>query len=160
MSIQAMKQALSYNAKTGIFTWVVSQSNPVAPGTVAGSKKRNGYIEIQFHGRMHKAHRVAWMFVHGELPPNLEVDHIDGNRSNNCINNLRVGNHSLNQQNKHSARKDSSTGFLGVSKNGSGWRAEIRVGGKKKNLGTYPTPEVAHEAYLHAKRIHHEGCTI
>jgi hypothetical protein len=63
-------------------------------------------------------------------------------------------------QNQRRARSDSSTGLLGVSKNGSGWRAEIRVDGKKINLGTHKTPELAHLAYVNAKRKHHEGCTL
>jgi hypothetical protein len=81
---------------------------------------------------MYKAHRLAWAFVHGGFP-DQHIDHINGDPSDNRLCNLRVADRSLNMQNQRHARSDSATGLLGVSKNGSGWRAEIRVDGKKIN---------------------------
>jgi hypothetical protein len=63
-------------------------------------------------------------------------------------------------QNLKQARSDSSSKVLGVFPNGAGWMARIKTAGKPKYLGTFPTTELAHSAYLEAKRQLHEGCTI
>jgi hypothetical protein len=155
-----VQQALEYNATTGLFMWRVSAFHKRNRGKIAGSKKGNGYVEIQINGRMHKAHRLAWLVSFGELPPDLEIDHIDGDRSNNAIANLRLVTKAVNQQNQRSPHARNKLGYLGVSKNGSGYRAEIKVNGKKKCIGTYSTPEIASTAYINAKRQLHEGCTL
>lgn len=66
----------------------------------------------------------------------------------------------MNTQNKKRARADSTTGLLGVSRNHGGFKAAIQINGKRKTLGTFKTPEKAYEAYLDAKREHHEGNTL
>jgi len=158
MSIEAMKRVLRYDPETGEFWWTAEAPTKVA-GKLANAKDQRGYVCLKINGKTHKAHRLAWAFVHGEFPER-HIDHINGNPSDNRLCNLRLADPSLNMQNQRRARSDSSTGLLGVSKNGSGWRAEIRVEGKKVNLGTHKTPELAHLAYVEAKRKHHEGCTI
>ena len=155
-----VEQALLYDAETGIFTWLDTAWHKRNRGNQAGSKKQNGYIEIQFQGKMFKAHRLAWMLVYGDLADGVEIDHIDGDRSNNRLSNLRAVSRNINQQNQRKAKTNNRTGLLGVSKNGSGWKAELRVNGKKVNVGTYKTPELAYQAYVSAKRLHHRGCTI
>lgn len=74
--------------------------------------------------------------------------------------NLREATRTLNQENVRRARRDNSTGFLGVRRMKSNFQANIRVGGRSKNLGTYPTPEQAHAAYVEAKRRLHPGNTL
>jgi hypothetical protein len=157
---EAAQQALIYDPETGIFKWSDFAFHKRNRGQLAGSKKRNGYVEIQLNGKIHKAHRLAWLMSFGELPDGLEIDHIDGNRANNRLSNLRIVTRSMNQQNQRRARIDSASGMLGVSRNGSNWKAEIRVNKKKKNVGTYLTPEQAYAAYVNAKRRYHEGCTL
>jgi hypothetical protein len=153
-----MKRVLRYDLETGEFWWTDDAPTKVA-GKTANAKDRLGYVCIKVSGKMYKAHRLAWAFVHGHFPEE-HIDHINGNPSDNRIFNLRLADRRLNMQNQRRARSDSATGLLGVSKNGAGWRAEIRVDGKKVNLGTHQTPELAHLAYVEAKRKHHEGCTI
>jgi hypothetical protein len=159
---EAAQQAISYNAETGVFTWLDGAWHKRNRGVQAGSKKRNGYIEIQFNGKMLKAHRLAWMLVYGELADDVEIDHIDGNRSNNRLSNLRAVDRSINQQNQRKARSDSTSGLLGVSWYSAGdkWKADIRVNGKKKHLGYFHCKDAAHQAYLNAKRVMHEGNTL
>lgn len=159
-TLRTAQQALIYNPETGVFVWSEYAWHKRNRGLCAGSKKRNGYIEIQLQGKMLKAHRLAWILVYGDLADDVEIDHLDGDRSNNRLSNLRAVNRNINQQNQRKARKDNRTGLLGVSRSGSGWKAELRINGKKVNVGTYKTPELAHQAYVSAKRIHHEGCTI
>lgn len=159
---QAAQQAISYNAETGVFTWLDTAWHKRNRGVEAGSKKRNGYIEIQFNGKMLKAHRLAWILVYGDLADDVEIDHIDGDRSNNRLSNLRAVGRSINQQNQRNARSDSTSGLLGVSWYSAGgkWKADIRVNGKKKHLGYFNCKDAAHQAYLNAKRVMHEGNTL
>lgn len=102
------------------------------------------------------------MIVHGAIPDGLEIDHINGDESDNRICNLRLATKSENQQNKRRPRKDNKAGLLGVCwfERAKKWRAQITVNGECKYLGLYVTPEEAHAAYLTAKRELHQGCTI
>jgi hypothetical protein len=90
-----------------------------------------------------------------------EVDHVDGNGLNNCRSNLRVCSHSENMKNRP-IHKNNKSGFKGVYRDagarsvpGREWRAQIRVDGKKINLGAFPCPEVAHAAYVSAAQKYH-----
>lgn len=158
MSIEAMKQLLSYDIETGEFMWTDKAPHKVA-GKPANAKDSLGYVCLRVDGKMYKAHRIAWAFVYGEWPE-LHIDHINGNPSDNRICNLREVDRYANMQNEHTARLNNKSGYLGVCPNGNNWRAEIRVDGKKINLGTYKTPVEAHEAYVIAKRKFHEGATL
>jgi hypothetical protein len=99
--------------------------------------------------------------VHGEWPKHY-IDHINGERSDNRLCNLREATNSQNQQNKKRAMKNSKSGVLGVfwDKERSAFRAEIRLNGKGKFLGRFKTAEEASEVYLAYKRQLHEHCTI
>jgi hypothetical protein len=158
MSIEAMKQLLSYDSETGEFIWTDKAPTKVA-GKPANAKDSLGYICLRVDGKMYKAHRIAWAFVYGEWPE-LHIDHINGDPSDNRICNLREVDRHANMQNERKARLNNKSGYLGVCPNGGNWRAEIRVDGKKINLGTYKTPKEAHEAYVVAKRKFHEGATL
>jgi hypothetical protein len=97
----------------------------------------------------------------GELPSG-HIDHINGVRTDNRWVNLRDVTRLVNQQNMRRARKDSRSGLQGVqqTKPGGSWRARIRLNGSVHHIGCFPTPEMAHEAYVATKRKFHEGCTI
>jgi hypothetical protein len=151
-----LRRVLSYDPNTGIFLWKVALSNSTRVGEQAGSPGSTGHLSIWVHRRIFKAHRLAWLYVYGEWPK-LDIDHINGVRLDNRISNLRDVPRVINVQNIRNARKDNSTGYLGVSPNGSGFRAEIGVNRKKVCLGTFKTPQEAHAAYLQAKQIHHPG---
>jgi len=156
-----LKEQLHYNPDTGIFTWI-KNSRRINAGAIAGSLTIKGYINIVVNGRCFKAHRLAWLYIYGEIPKE-QIDHVDMNKSKNNICNLRLAYRSINQQNMRNARKDNnSSKYLGVSKrkNCDDYRADIRVNGKKLYLGIFKNQELAHEAYLNAKRQFHEGCTI
>ena len=147
-----------FDYKDGVLYWKISKKC-VNKGGIAGHVDYSRpYVRITINRQKHLAHRLIYMMFHGSMPK--IIDHINGNPSDNRLCNLRLADRSLNMQNQRRARSDSATGVLGVRKNGSGYRAEIRVGGKRINLGTYPTTELAHIAYVEAKRKHHEGCTI
>lgn len=159
-----VRSLLSYDAASGIFTWKVSPSNRVRVGGIAGAFNRHtGYTSISIRGKLHRAHRLAWLYETGEWPAD-QVDHINGDRSDNRIANLRVISASLNLQNQREARgNNKSSGLLGVSigKNGRNWRTSIRTSlGKQQHIGYFDTKEAAHDAYVEAKRRLHSACTI
>lgn len=127
---------------------------------MCGCINSNGYLAAYILKESWTLHRMIWLYVHGYLPKQL--DHIDGDRTNNRLVNLREATPRLNSQNKHAARADSKTGYIGVSKrpNYPRWRARIVIGEKRVALGDFDSPQEARDAYLAAKRRHHEGCTI
>jgi hypothetical protein len=155
-----LKKLLHYDTDTGLFTWLVSPTNSVKAGSIAGARTSQGYVQIRVLYKNYLAHRLAWLYVHGEWPM-LDIDHIDNNKINNAIANLRVVTHQVNQQNRKTAFRNNSVGYLGVfkvnCKHTKPFRASIKLNGKKFHLGYYETPEEAHAAYLDAKRKLHGG---
>lgn len=150
-----LREVLHYNPITGVFTWRVRTSTCVQVGDVAGGSGSGGYIDIRIDGRKHGAHRLAWLYMTGELPEH-EIDHENTCRSDNRWDNLRDATHAQNMQNLRKAPSHNTSGFLGVSEDRRGlWRAQIMVGGRNKSLGYHQTQELAHAAYLEAKaRLH------
>lgn len=130
------------------------------PGTVAGTPHCGGYIQIHIQGRLYLAHRLVWLHVHGEWPIN-QIDHINGNKTDNRIENLRDVAPGINTENMRRPRSDNTSGYLGVSKEKTGyWAAKINVSRKTLYIGRFTTPELAYEAYVQAKRKLHIGCTL
>jgi len=163
LTAERLRELLHYDPETGLFVWKVRTSNRTKVGKVAGSlHEPTGYTFISIDRRTYKAHRLAWLHVTGHWPAEW-IDHINGNRADNRMSNLREANASLNQQNLRSARGNTDSGLLGVYRNdkkNKPWRACINVAGKWRQIGNFKTPHEAHEAYLAAKRRLHEGCTI
>jgi hypothetical protein len=157
LQLEELKKVLHYDPDTGVFTWVALRrgGRKNNPGTVAGSKESRGYIRIRYKGTLYWAHRLAWFYMCGEWPKQL--DHIDEIKSNNRWGNLRLATHSENGQNRSHGQSNNKSGFQGVSWHsiGSRWCAQIHILGKHISLGLYDTPEEAHEAYLAAKEKHH-----
>ena len=131
-------------------------------GKPAGTIDTYGRLLVSKDKRQYFAHRLAWFYVHGVFP-DKDIDHINGDHSDNRIENLRLVSHAENMQNHRSARSDSATGIIGVmqrNRKRSPWYAEIRLNGKKKYLGSFATKEEAQQAFLIAKRDMHAFCTI
>jgi len=141
---------LSYNPHSGIFLWEETNYRKT-PLTCAGNLDKSGYIRIHVVGRKVAAHRLAWFFSHGEWPQQ-EVDHINGDKSDNRINNLRLVTRSQNQMNS-----DKSKGFgVDFYKKYGLWRARITKDSVVKHLGYFETKEKAKCAYLEAKQKLHK----
>lgn len=155
-----LRELLKYDPETGVFTWV-ARIKGIKPGSTAGCQRKDGYIVLRVDRSLHPAHRLAWLYVHGEHPK-ADIDHIDGNPSNNAISNLRDVSRSINNQNQRRPHSKNKSGHLGVSreKGGKLWEARIKGPDGVVRRGHFATPELAHAAYLEAKRALHAGCTI
>lgn len=143
---------LYYEPTDGTLRWArVHPRSKVQPGDIAGCIDGVGYRVVRVDGRNYKVHRVVWEIHHGEIPPGLQVDHIDHNRLNNRIENLRLvtcaennKNKSLDYRNKH--------GVPGVKRKSNGrWEASISVDGKYRYLGDFESVSGAIEARKRAE---------
>lgn len=157
ITAERLRELLSYDPETGLFHWRISYRR-TKTGDRAGAFS-HGYVAIMTDGYLNRAHRLVWLYVHGRWPLN-QIDHVNGNRADNRLENLREADSKINGQNKQVAQANNTTGFLGVSFKRKKFRARIKVNGRQLALGSFNTPEAAHEAYLIAKRQHHEGCTL
>jgi len=159
LSAEQLRARLIYDPDTGEFRWRVKPNKNIAAGAPAGCRREGDYHRICVFGRLRLAHRLAWLYVHGESPAH-EIDHINGNRADNRIANLRDVPHRVNTQNQRkAAANNKSSCLLGVTSSGSRHRAFIWAG-RQIYLGTFHSAEEAHAAYLAAKRQFHEGCTL
>lgn len=133
---ERLNQLLEYNQNTGIFTRKTSRGGRLK-GEVVGFKDVRGYISMSIDNKLYYAHRLAWMCVFGVFPPD-EIDHINHDRSDNRITNLRKATHIENGKNKAMIITN-KTGITGVRKTQTGlkWKAEISVKAKTKHLGCY-----------------------
>lgn len=158
---ERVRELFSYCPATGEFIRLISTKGSRA-GQKAGTLKSNGYLHFSVDGKKHGAHRIAWLHVYGYMPVG-DVDHIDGDRQNNAINNLRDVDRSTNLENQRTAKSSNkSTGLLGAyfHKQIGRYTSRITTHGKDKHLGCFATAEEAHAAYIHAKRELHAGNTL
>lgn len=160
MNAEELRNILNYNPLTGVFTWSIRRKGGRGIGKEAGARMSHGYRSIGIDGRDYTAHRLAWLYVHGEWPA-AYIDHINGDRADNRISNLRDVSQSVNMQNVYAPKSNNKSGFRGVSwhKQRSKFAARIKVDGKYRSLGLFESPEKAAAAYIAAKRELHEGCT-
>ena len=164
LTLERLREVLLYNPDDGVFTRRIRVARRSREGEVAGYVNSNGYVCLSIDGKTYKAHRLAWMYVHGSFPAR-HIDHIDGDRTNNRIGNLRDVSRSTNMQNQRRPHESTLTGVLGVTMDRREgckrpYQAQIVVGGKRRHIGCFDSKEAAHQAYLVAKRRLHDGCTI
>lgn len=158
LTAQRLRDLLSYDPATGKFNRKVTRG-PCHAGAEAGGVSKHGYWRIDIDGVRYYGHRLAWLYVHGNWPSQI-IDHINGNRTDNRIENLRDVPPSVNQQNQRRATKASSTGFMGVYPSGRKFAAGIGIGNVGLYIGTYDTAAEAHAAYVEKKRELHVGCPL
>ena len=134
-----------------LYRKVSRANNKVKSGNLVGSDQGNGYREVTIDGKSYYIHRLIFLYHHGYLPEFL--DHIDGDKSNNDILNLRGVTRSQNQQNSRKTKsydgKPTSSRFKGVSWNKQlkKWDVRIQINGKRKYLGLYDYEIKAAEVY-------------
>ena len=149
-----LRSRVTYSPDTGDLTWLPTGNrrwDTRLAGTLAGTR-RNGYLVLSFNGEKYYAHRLVWLYVTGEWPPN-EIDHIDRDRINNRFANLRPATSGQNKGNL-SKRSNNTSGTKGVfwHKHMRRWRAQIQQAGVSRHLGYFNTTEDAAVAYAAAAR--------
>lgn len=157
ISLQDMKglnTALYYSPETGKFYWtgINRHARRAVPGQEAGYLNKKGYLEIRYLGKTLLAHRIAWYLHTGTDPGTMFVDHVDGDPSNNCINNLRLATNAQNKQNSRKPVSAKTSRYKGVAwyARYQKWIAQINIKGKNTYLGYFCTEEEAFLAYCRA----------
>jgi hypothetical protein len=115
-------------------------------GRIAGGVHPDGYLRIKIKGSSHPAHRIMWMHIHGAIPADKQVDHIDGDKLNNHIDNLRLVTAQGNCFNRSRLTSKGYTWHKKLHK----WQAMASIGGKNKYLGVFNTEGEARFAYEEA----------
>jgi hypothetical protein len=147
-----VRQLVNYDSKTGVFTWNTKRRRCM-PGAKAGCRMKNGYIIIRLDDVLHLAHRLAWFYTTEKWPAH-QIDHINGDRSDNRIDNLREATNLENAHNRQK-RKTNKSGYTGVRAENNRWLAEIKVNYKPIRLGLFDTPEEASKIYQEARKRYH-----
>lgn len=147
LSPEQIREFFDCDCEKGILRWKKPPSACVRVGAVAGGLCSQGYLRTHLFGAKRYIHRLVWTAFHGS-PPTLSIDHIDRDKTNNAIGNLRLA--SQGEQCANTPRHPRNTsGFRGVCRapfKGQ-WYAYIRADGRTRRLGTYPTAEEAYIAY-------------
>ena len=156
ISQELLKGRLRYNKETGVFTWLDVKLNAnSARGKVAGGIDNRGYVIIRFkvNGKCYRllAHRLAWLYEYEEFPSG-SLDHLNHNKTDNRIVNLRIASQRENQRNR-SMSSNNTTGYTGVTlcKRADKYRARIKVNYKYKHLGYFENVEDAARAAQEAR---------
>lgn len=156
LTAERARELFDYDPDTGDLTWKVSLSSRAPIGRVVNTRHGDGYYCVCIDRKMYLAHRIIWLIVYGKWPDKL-IDHVNGNKCDNRLCNLRKATHSENGWNS-GIRTNNTSGFKGVCKHHKcgKWLARIRIGnGVRKHLGLFDTPEAANAAYRRAAEEHH-----
>ena len=149
-------ELLRYEPETGKLFWKVVTSNRAKVGSEAGSISKSGYRTLMVDGYRFLSHRVIFLMQNGAWPVQC-IDHMDGDRLNNRISNLRECSIQTNNENKQSLVSKNSTGATGVYPAGKRFTAKIGIGGRSKHIGNFDTIAEAQKAYFDAKAKFHKG---
>ncbi len=154
IDIDLIDRALSYDPEDGLLRWKIKRTR-AWPGKVFGSVHNTGYVTGLIYDRSYLCHRLAWALHYGEQPPTC-IDHVDGDKTNNRISNLRGCTVSQNLQNVP-VSKNSVSGRKGVcwNKAQQKWQASIKIDGKLTYLGLFDDLDAAGNAYVIAARELH-----
>ena len=147
-----LREVLSYDPETGVFRWKVRVHPSVPAGTIANSKHSCGYLKFNYKRKLYYCHRAAWLFFYGKDPGEAEIDHINGNKSDNRITNLRLATSGSNKWNAK-ALSNNTSGYKGVfwRKDRNYWVGNVVANGVKYRKDGFPSAEDAY-AWACAKR--------
>lgn len=153
LTIDRVRELLDYDPETGIFTRRIYRGGTKSISEPAGYTHSKGYRIVRVDLEMIKGHRLAWFMFYGEWPKK-EIDHINGNKDDNRIANLRQADRSENMRNC-GMKSNNTSGFKGCRLREKGWQARITLRGKQIHLGFFGTALEASAAYEAAARELH-----
>lgn len=132
-----LKEVLNYNEDTGLFKYIKSSNSKIKIGQIAGTIS-NGYCRIKINGKSYLGHHLVWLYKYSSFPeyPKYQIDHINQNRLDNRLSNLRIVTQSCNQRNAKK-RKDNTSGVTGVIYANKGWVTRINDKKGKIYLGKF-----------------------
>ena len=160
LCFQDVRKMFNYDQNLGVMSRKIKTGRNTHAGQQVGSDDMHGYKTVRIGTTSFKLHRLCWFYAHGHWPVG-DIDHLNGDRSDSRLSNLRDVPRGVNLQNQRVATsQNKSTGVLGVYPSNKRFTAALSVDGKKKSLGTFDTVDLAHAAYLNAKREFHVGCLI
>lgn len=150
ITAEHLRDVWKYDPDTGVVTWAKKTCRKVIAGRPVGSPHNGGYLHTSQMGEVHLLHRLIWLWVYGEWPPS-HIDHVNGDRRDNRLINLRLADPSQNTANQKQ-RADNTSGVRGVcwSNHRKAWIAQIQWRGRHRYLGQYASLEAASEAYRSA----------
>jgi hypothetical protein len=157
--LERLRELLAYDSDTGIMVWKASTTNRVRVGSRAGTVMNAGYVHVQVDGVLYLGHRVAWLMGTGSDPGTAFIDHINRQRTDNRLANLRLAaNRDADNAQNRSVHACNSSGYPGVNymPTKGRWRAYISAGGKQVSLGSFTTRDLAIAARQAAKPLHHK----
>lgn len=155
MNIAKIQEFISYNPETGAMTWKKVLGNRTQAGSACGANvDSKGYNRVCFDKKQYRAHRIAWAIFYGEEPIK-QVDHINGDKTDNRIVNLRLATNTENSRNAKCSRNNSS-GKTGVTyhRNAKKWVAQIVVNRKNHYLGLFDKKEDAIKTRIQAEVLY------
>ncbi len=154
VSQDRLKELFSYNPENGKFTRIKTLSSRAIAGDSAGSIHPHGYLQIMIDGSSYKAHRLAWLYESGEHPP-LQIDHVNHDRSDNRMSNLRAVDHINNMKNqKLSSNNASGVNGVAFNKKTKKWVSRIKVDRKDIYLGSFDSIFDAEKSRVDANNKH------
>lgn len=148
---EQLREWLTYDAQSGVFRWNKKPARKIVVGSVASNMSGDGYVRIGLLGSRYRAHRLVWLYVYGRWP-NVEIDHINNDRADNRLINLRECTRAQNMLNRR-LHKNNTSGFRGVVRDHrtGKWLAQATLGYKTHYLGEFEAIEDAarrHEQFV------------
>lgn len=154
LTAERLREVAEYDPDTGLFRWTKPRKK-ITVGSIAGTLSKRGYIDICIDVRVYKAHRLAWLYTYGEWPAAL-IDHINGDKTDNRLANLRPATKSENGANRTKHESRNTSGYRGVhwDKRSQRWVACIKQNGVGIHIGSFRTPAEASAAHdLRASKV-------
>jgi len=156
--VKRINELFIYDSSTGLVTRKIKRAQ-FNEGSIVGTNHISGYLAARVDGNIYLLHRLIWCIVYGEWPA-CYIDHIDGNRKNNSLSNLREANHYENTQNAK-IRGDNTSGIKGVnfSSKLNKWIARVQTNTKRIHLGAFDNIEDAKLCIEHYRLLAHKNFT-